>query len=331
MENFEVFLYSIKLGTNLLFLKSDAFNFHDPYIFFQSSKMENIVTNPGPSQNDNMFEKILNNPGLQCLAENIFLDLDVEHLQICALLNQSSKKILDGPMFQDPMFWLRKFGSLSIENQNDWANVIQSTHNSYKRKYAIISYLRWNLKNGDTMDLPCYTCPAVPSKRIWEICQKKESSDEDTEIVKILAPLVDNPNAPNNNGETPILEAILNGNNQIVKILFPYGLDEPIATFERFMEAKYLEGGVGGAPLSVWEYYSRIREFYSKGFKFCTNFYKAEFFLINQATPLELICFLQWGASSLTPSNVFSLLFEYYSAQVRWAEFCFNNIPFPLH
>ena len=137
--------------------------------------MENIVTNPGVSKNDNMFEKILNNPGLQHLAENIFFNLDIKRLQICGLVNQSSKQIFDGPMFQDPMFWLRKFGNLSIENQNDWVAVVQSVHNSYERKYAIISYLRWNLKKGKMVDLPCFTSPAVQidfADKIWKICQK---------------------------------------------------------------------------------------------------------------------------------------------------------------
>ena len=119
--------------------------------------MDNIINYAGLSKNDNTFEKILNAPGLHHLAENIFCNLDIEHLKICRILNQSSKQILDGPMFQDPMFWLRKFGGISIKNQNAWANVIQSVHNSFKRKYAIISYLRWNLKKGAMEDLPCYT------------------------------------------------------------------------------------------------------------------------------------------------------------------------------
>ena len=34
-------------------------------------------------------------------------------------------------------------------------------------------------------------------KRIWETCKKwQKSSDKDMEIVKILAPLTENPNAP---------------------------------------------------------------------------------------------------------------------------------------
>ena len=60
------------------------------------------------------MEKIINNPGLQHLAEKVFFNLNVEDLEICAQINQSCKKILE-----NPMFWLRKFGdSLSNENQS---------------------------------------------------------------------------------------------------------------------------------------------------------------------------------------------------------------------
>ena len=40
-----------------------------------------------------------------------------------------------------------------------------------------------------------------------------------TEIVQILAPLTDNPNAPNKAGETPIDYAFRKGYTEIVKIL----------------------------------------------------------------------------------------------------------------
>ena len=49
-----------------------------------------------------------------------------------------------------------------------------------------------------------------------------------TEMVKILAPLADNPNAPGNNGDTPIYWAARNGHTVIVKILAPLA-DNPNA------------------------------------------------------------------------------------------------------
>ena len=42
-----------------------------------------------------------------------------------------------------------------------------------------------------------------------------------TEIVKILVPLTDHPNAPNKCGTTPIHMAARNGHTEIVKILVP--------------------------------------------------------------------------------------------------------------
>ena len=50
------------------------------------------------SKNDNTLEKILNNPGLQHLAENIFGNLNFQYLKICRGINKSSKQILDNQM-----------------------------------------------------------------------------------------------------------------------------------------------------------------------------------------------------------------------------------------
>ena len=165
------------------------------------------------------LEKILNNPGLVHLAENIFGNLD--YVEVCRHINQSAKQILD-----NPMYWLRKFGSLSKENQKDWTNVIQSAKDSEKEN-AITPYLKWNLKKDGLADLPCYSNPAVQDvfrKKIWGICNKRrwQSSYEDREIVKILAPLTDNLNAPNKTGWTPIHWAAYKGNTEIVKTLAPF-------------------------------------------------------------------------------------------------------------
>ena len=188
------------------------------------------------SKNDNTLEKILNNPGLQHLAENIFGNLDFEHLMVCRGINQSSKQILDYQM-DKPMFLLRKFRGLSKENQKDWIKVIESTKNFEKEK-AISSYLLWNLKKEVNLpckckfvDLPCYSSPAVQDvfrKKILESCEKDKSSDEDMEIVKILAPLTESPNAPDNAGVTPIYWAAYRGHTESVKILAPL-TDDPNA------------------------------------------------------------------------------------------------------
>jgi len=68
-------------------------------------------------------------------------------------------------------------------------------------------------------------------KKIMVVCKKQKSSEEDIEIVKILAPLTDNPNAPDKDGETPIYWAAINGHTEIVKILAPL-TDNPNAPDE---------------------------------------------------------------------------------------------------
>ena len=57
------------------------------------------------------MEKLLKNPGLVHLAENIFNNLSDETMEICRYINQSSREILN-----NINFWLRKFANLSKEN-----------------------------------------------------------------------------------------------------------------------------------------------------------------------------------------------------------------------
>ena len=87
------------------------------------------------------MDQILNNPGLQHLAENVFWNLDVEVLEICAQINQTTKNILE-----DSFFWLKKFRGLSNEDQNDWIKSIPSIKNAGNEK-AFITYMKWHLKN----------------------------------------------------------------------------------------------------------------------------------------------------------------------------------------
>ena len=170
------------------------------------------------------MEKIIRNPGLQHIIEQVFLNLDVEDLKNCGQINESCKKIVE-----NPMIWLKKHRSLSKENLKDWIKIIKQVKNSVKQN-AIISYLQWNLEKG-VLNLPCYCNPDIQDnfrKKIWKICEDDEPSDEDIETVKILAPLTDNPNARGRNRGTPILWAATFGHTEIVKILVPF-TDNPNA------------------------------------------------------------------------------------------------------
>ena len=74
------------------------------------------------------MERIISNPGLQHLAEKVFFNLDDESLKNCGQINQSCKQIL-----KNPMFWLKKFRSLTKENLKDWIKVIKPVKNSDKQ------------------------------------------------------------------------------------------------------------------------------------------------------------------------------------------------------
>ena len=181
-------------------------------------KEENHISNVKSNENCETLEKILNIPGLYHLAENIFGNLNVEDLEVSREINKSSKQIMD-----DPMFWLRKFRHLSKENQKDWIKVIQSVRNTEKER-EIISYLKWNFKKQAVIDLPCFTSSTVQDKfkkKIFQNCGKAKPSNQSIEILKILAPLTDNPNAPDEDGKTPIHWAANRGHTEIVKILAP--------------------------------------------------------------------------------------------------------------
>ena len=166
------------------------------------------------------MENIVNNPGFQHLVINIFLNLNYKDLKACQLINQSANEILN-----DPMFWIRKFiqRGMSKENQKHWIKAIQSVTNSSSKEKSIILYLKWNLKKGGIFDLPCYTSSAVQNDFRTQIRKRcgHWKCNENTEIIKILAPLTDNPNAPTETGWTPMHGAAYYGHTEIVKILAP--------------------------------------------------------------------------------------------------------------
>ena len=156
------------------------------------------------------------NPGLQHLAEKIFLNLNGEDLKACQLINQSANQILDN----NPMFWLRKCIQKGIckENKEDWFKGVQSELNSNKEK-TITLYLKWNFMNIWAGDLPQYTSTIVQYDFMEKIYHAVCIGC--TKTITILATLVNNPNAPKNDGKTPIHEAALRGHTEIVKILAP--------------------------------------------------------------------------------------------------------------
>ena len=90
------------------------------------------------------MENFLKIPGLRHLAEDIFLNLNNNDLQICELINKSTKDILT-----NPLFWLKKFirRGLSKKNQDDWHNAIRLTKNT-NLEGNILLYLKNCSRHG---------------------------------------------------------------------------------------------------------------------------------------------------------------------------------------
>ena len=59
------------------------------------------------------MEKLICNPGLQHLAEKVFLNLDGKDLKICGQINQICKQ-----MVENPLFWLKLVET--IENKSSY-------------------------------------------------------------------------------------------------------------------------------------------------------------------------------------------------------------------
>ena len=62
----------------------------------------------------NYFENFLNNPGLQHLAENIFLYLNYKDLDACQLVNRSSKSILGNLFKEECQRKIKMIGSMQF-------------------------------------------------------------------------------------------------------------------------------------------------------------------------------------------------------------------------
>ena len=100
------------------------------------------------------------------------------------------------------MFWIKEFikKGLSKENQKDWIKENQAETNLEKRKH-IAAYKNWNYSKKKFFDPPCYTKFVIQEyfrMKIGRICNASRwnpPSNEETDLVKILAPLRDNPNA----------------------------------------------------------------------------------------------------------------------------------------
>ena len=151
-----------------------------------------------------IMDEIINNPGLQHIIELIFFNLDHKDLMNCQLVNKSNQQIL-----KNPMFWLKKWSfnrGLSKENQTDWIKALQTTKNT-NLETNVVLYIQNIIKIGHFVD---GDTPIHHAAREGHL-----------DVIKFLAPLTENPNAPDMYGDTPIHEAASFGNLDVIRFLAP--------------------------------------------------------------------------------------------------------------
>ena len=186
------------------------------------------------------LENLISNPGLQHIAENITCHLNFQALEACEqiffpefgnFLQKLSKSFL-------MKFALR---GMSEKQQIDWKSAIEITKGTKNNMEIVFvfSYLKKCFKNENVSDLHCYMDEEFFQRSARMIMGKNLTNENfysnkdgwtpihravangDLEMVKILAPLIDNPNAPDRYGETPIYFAVSEGYTEIVRILSP--------------------------------------------------------------------------------------------------------------
>ena len=94
----------------------------------------------------NVMEKLTNNPGLQHVSEEIFLNLTFDCLEKCQDVDESWKSIL-----KDPLFWLKKCiqnGHLK-ETKNAWKKAVQIARGTNMEE-CVMEHLKNVSKNSWT-------------------------------------------------------------------------------------------------------------------------------------------------------------------------------------
>ena len=166
-----------------------------------------------------IMNQIINTPGLQHIIEIIFFNLDFKDLMNCQLVNKSVNMILE-----NSMFWLKKWRfnrGLSKINQNNWIKALQMTENTNLEKNVAL-YIKKVIKIGHFVDVPCYidNDTVINANRIsFEVALRQKNAG----ILQILAAITRNFNAPKATDlqDTPILNASEEGNIDVVKALAP--------------------------------------------------------------------------------------------------------------
>ena len=183
------------------------------------------------------MERIINNPGFEDIAKNIFMMLNLNDVANCQLVSRSFNGFLE-----NPMFWLKKWitRGLSKKNQKDWITAIDKMDKTKDTELIknILLYFKKMLKKCEFIDMPCFIDKRKHSLKYLQENQKsleklfhQAFEDKDMGSLQLLVPLLKNPNAtfPTGSswflkkyaGYTPVQVATGLQNSQIIKVLAP--------------------------------------------------------------------------------------------------------------
>ena len=139
--------------------------------------------------------------------------MNYQEIQACGRLNVSFQIFAD-QLMENPSFLLKAIihGGMSKKNETDWTEIIQKTKGT-KFKEIVLLYLK-SKTNSQSFD---FDVPSIIKKVMDGNTTYYYYIHE--VVYPILAPLTDNPNAPNINGVTPIHIAEENGHTEIVNFL----------------------------------------------------------------------------------------------------------------
>ena len=187
------------------------------------------------------MDVITRTPGLIHIAEQIFSNLDRNDLLQCQKVNEYWASILR-KVWYNRMKQNTTSTTLSQEQQKEWMNFCEKLRKLNLTGDIIpeLNFIYEQLEDSKTLNrafqFACLSGNNQKSVKIVTLMaplmENPNAPNGDgntpihtaaeyghTEIVEILAPLTDNPNAPDHYGTTPIILAAENGNTEIVKIL----------------------------------------------------------------------------------------------------------------
>ena len=150
------------------------------------------------------MDYITSNSGLQHISEEIFLNLDRPTILLCQEVNQAWNQILD-----NSRFWLkmRTKNGLSKHNRLEWVQLIEAA----KDDTCIDNEIKIHLKEM-YLDVCNVDRSPIFEAIIWNF----------SEWIRILAPLLDNPNHPFQNHSNVLTDESFAGWTPIQLAVYPY-------------------------------------------------------------------------------------------------------------